>query len=333
MKAIVFEGPEKISVKEVAFPQEKEGWVLVEVSHAGICGSDMTIFWGKHPRARAPLVLGHEFSGRIASDHPTLPRGTLVTSYPYLACGKCQVCESGGSNTCTTLKLVGIDLDGGMAEYVLAPSDSVYAAPKGVSPKLAAFIEPIGISVHAMRHGGYRPGDRVAVFGAGAIGLAVAITLRQYGAGDLMICESNPQRLELARSMGFDVIASGPDALDQIYSRTDGRGADCVFDCAGHQSVIDVLPDAVRINGRIVIVAGYKNPPQMNFQKGMMREFVIQFVRNCTRQDFEIACSLTGKSGDYEKLLNCVLPIERAEEGFDAAIHPKEAIKVMFCME
>jgi threonine dehydrogenase-like Zn-dependent dehydrogenase len=231
-----------------------------------------------------------------------------------------------------TLKLIGIDLDGGMAEYAAVPVDAVYAAPPGVSAKLAAFIEPIGISVHTMRHGGYKPGDRVVIFGAGGIGMAIALTLRQFGAKDLLIIEPNSVRREMAESFGFDALPFDDGTLSQIYAKT-GNGADCVFDCAGHQSVIDILPDAVRINGRIVIVAGYKNPPQMNFQKGMMREFVVQFVRNCTRRDFEIACSLTGRESAYERIVNCVMPIEDAQRGFELLSAPSDAVKVMFVFD
>ncbi|MDR3231957.1 MAG: alcohol dehydrogenase catalytic domain-containing protein [Synergistaceae bacterium] len=332
MKGIVFEGTKKLAVKDLPVPEVKEGWVLIKVSHAGICGSDMTIYFGKHPRAKAPLVMGHEFSGYVASPHPEFSKGTLVTVFPYLSCGTCDICESGGRNACRTLRLIGIDLDGGMAEYVQVPFDAVYKAPEGVSPKLAAFIEPIGISVHSMRHGGYHPGDRVVIFGAGGIGMAVALTLRQYGARDLLLFEPNPVRMEAARSLGLDALPFGPDVASEIQKRTDG-GADCVFDCAGHQSVIDVLPDAVRINGRIVMVAGYKTPPQMDFQKGMMREFLIQFVRNCTRRDFEIACSLTGREPGYEKMVNYALPVEEAQKGFDLLSAPSDAVKVMFRFE
>ena len=332
MKGIVFEGTKKLAVKDLPLPEVKEGWVLIKVSHAGICGSDMTIYFGKHPRAKAPLVLGHEFSGYVASPHPEFPKGTLVTVFPYLSCNKCDICGSGNSNACKTLRLIGIDLDGGMAEHVQVPFDAVYKAPEGVSPKLAAFIEPVGISVHAMRHGGYRSGDRVAIFGAGGIGMAVALTLRQYGARDLLLFEPNPVRREAACALGLEALPFGPDVADEVQKRTRG-GADCVFDCAGHQSVIDMLPDVVRIDGRIVMVAGYKIPPQMDFQKGMMREFVIQFVRNCTKRDFEIACALTEREPGYEKIVNTTLPVEEAQRGFDLLSAPSDAVKVMFKFE
>jgi 2-desacetyl-2-hydroxyethyl bacteriochlorophyllide A dehydrogenase len=329
MKAIVYEGPKQIAFRDLPVPRVKEGRALIKVSHAGICGSDMTIYLGKHPRAKAPLVPGHEFSGWVASEHPLLPLGTLVTVFPYLSCGKCEMCASGRSNACTTMQLIGIDQDGGMAEYVLVPEDSLYLPPAGVDPALAAFIEPIGISVHAMRFGGYRPGDRVLIFGAGSIGMTIALTLRQYGARNLMICEPNPDRVKVAQELGFDAFQADEDTLAKIYSRCDG-GADCVYDCAGHQSVIDVLPDAVKIGGKIIIVAGYKNPPTMNFQKGMMREFSVQFVRNCLRDDYAVACELAGRESGYRKLLNKILPPEQCEEGFQLLARPSDAVKVMF---
>ncbi len=329
MKAIVFEGPKQLAVRDIPIPALRPGWTLVRVSHAGICGSDQTILAGRHPRARAPLVLGHEISGTVASPHPTLPEGTLVAVYPFIACGTCERCRVGQFHVCKTLKVIGIDLDGGMAEYILVPETHLVPVQAGIPPQLAAYIEPIAISVHAARQGNYKPGDPAIVFGAGGIGLSVAITLRHFGAKQIIVCERDPARLDLARSMGFDTVESSPDTLKQLYDRTNGDGAEFVFDCAGHQSVIDILPDAVKINGTIVLVAGYKIPPQMDFQKGMFREFDIRFVRNSARRDFEIAGSLAAQDPDYGRLLNCILPIDEARRGFDV---PAGAIKVMFSM-
>lgn len=330
MRAIVYEGIKRVAYKEVPVPELKEGWTLIRVSHAGICGSDMTIFSGKHPRAKVPLIMGHEFSGYIASEHPDIAQGTLVTVYPYLPCRACERCANGQFHVCKVLRLIGIDMDGGMAQYVQVPNDCIYTVPQGVPPMLAAFIEPVGISVHVARTGGYRSGDSAVVFGAGGIGLSTAITLRSFGAEHLMICEPNAARRELAQSLGFDVLDPEKDVVRQIYDRTDGDGAQFVFDCAGAQPVIDLLPDAVKINGKIVLVAGYKNPPQMDLQKGMFREFSIQFVRNCTRQDFGIACDLVGKGLGYDKILNCELPLSEAERGF---AQPANAYKVIFNAE
>ena len=327
MKAIVYTGPETIEFKDVPMISPSEGWTLVKVSHVGVCGSDITIYHGKHPRAKAPLIMGHEFSGYIASENPDFPMGTLVTAFPYIPCHRCERCKNGQFHVCKSLKLIGIDLDGGMAEYVQVPNEMIYPVPEGISPALAAFIEPVGISVHATRKGGYQPGCSVLVFGAGAIGLATAITLRACGAYKLVIAEPNPKRAVLARDLGFDVLDPGVDTLKQVYARTDGDGFEFVYDCAGAQPVIDLLPDAVKINGTIVIVAGYKNPPTMDFQKGMFREFSIRFVRNCTSEDFAMAIHLISRGLGYERLLNCILSPDDAEKGFKP--NP-EAYKVIY---
>lgn len=327
MKALVYEGAERVVCREVPMVEPGEGWTLIQVAYAGICGSDVTILKGKHPRAKAPLIMGHEFSGYIASENREYPLGTLVTAFPYLSCGKCESCRKGQYHVCESLRLIGIDLDGGMAEYVRVPNEMICPVPEGVGPQTAAFIEPVGISVHAARKGEYRPGDSVLVFGAGGIGLSTAITLRSFGAKQMMICEPNPLRCAMAEELGFEVLDSEQDIVNQVYARTGGAGADFVYDCAGVQQVADLLPDVVKINGKIVVVAGYKMAPMINFQKGMFREFDIQFVRNCTRQDFEIATDLISKGLGYEKLLNETLPLSRGEDGFAP---PPSACKVMF---
>jgi 2-desacetyl-2-hydroxyethyl bacteriochlorophyllide A dehydrogenase len=330
MKAIVFTGPNSVEMRELPVPDVPEGWALIKVGHAGVCGSDVTIFLGMHPRAKAPLVLGHEFSGRLMQDLPGLPKGTLVTVNPLLSCGSCEPCLSGNAHVCKTLKLLGIDCDGGMAEYAAAPIDMIVPVPAGVSPKLGAFIEPIAVAVHALHMANFRAGRSALVFGAGAIGLATALTLRHSRAESVTVCEPNPIRLKFAQDLGFHCLQSGPDLLEKLLAETDGNGYDFVFDCAGHQSVADILPDVVKIRGVIEIIAGYKKPPSMNYQKGMFKEFSIQFTRVYTKEDFAKAALLASQVPEYERLVNYELPPESAEKGFQLLTTPSDAIKVMF---
>jgi len=330
MKAIVFTGPNGVETRDVPIPQAKEGWALIKVICSGICGTDVTIYLGAHPRAKAPLVMGHEFSGILQQDIPGIKKGSLVTVNPLLSCGTCEPCKTGNSHVCKTLKLLGIDCDGGMSEYAIAPIDKIVPVPEAVSEKLGAFIEPIAVAVHALRMAQYQAGDSALVFGAGAIGLATAITLRRFGASDITICEPNPVRLEFARSLGFHCILSGPELLETLMQETNGDGYDFVFDCAGHQSVADILPDVVKIRGKIEIIAGYKKPPAMNYQKGMFKEFSIQFTRVYTHKDFQIAAKLSAMEPLFERLVNYELPPEEAQKGFDLLTSPSDAIKVMF---
>jgi len=330
MKAIVYTGTNSVEMRDLPVHAVPEGSALIHVSHAGICGSDVTIFLGAHPRAKAPLVMGHEFSGYLMQDLPDMPKGTLVTVNPLLSCGVCEPCQSGNSHVCKTLKLLGIDCDGGMAEYAVAPIDRIVPVPDGVSAKLGAFIEPIAVTVHALHMADFQPGYSALVFGAGAIGLATAVTLRRYGAGSVTVCEPNPVRLKFAQSLGFHCLQSGPDLLEMLLAETNGSGFDFVFDCAGHQSVADILPDVVKIRGVIEIIAGYKKPPAMNFQKGMFKEFSIQFTRVYSKRDFQIAALLAAQEPEFERLVNYELPPESAAKGFELMTTPSDAIKVMF---
>jgi 2-desacetyl-2-hydroxyethyl bacteriochlorophyllide A dehydrogenase len=330
MKAIVFTGSNSVEIRDLPIPIVKEGWALIKISHAGICGSDITIFLGAHPRAKAPLIMGHEFSGYLEQDIPGMPMGTLVTVNPLLSCGSCEPCRSGNPHVCKTLKLLGIDCDGGMAEYAIAPIEMIVPVPEGVSPRLGAFIEPIAVAVHALHMAQFQAGYSALVFGAGAIGLATAITLRRFGAGTITVCEPNPVRLQIAKTLGFHCIQSNPDLVEQLLAETDGNGFDFVFDCAGHQSVADILPDLVKIRGIIEIIAGYKKPPMVNYQKGMFKEFSIQFTRVYTHRDFQIAAKLSSQEPLFERLVNYELPPEDAKKGFDLMTMPTDAIKVMF---
>lgn len=330
MKAIVYTRPNTVELQERNIPETPEGWARIRVSHAGICGSDVTIFLGVHPRAKAPLIMGHEFSGYLEVDIPGIAKGTLVTVNPLLSCGKCTPCREGNSHVCQTLGLLGIDRNGGMAEYAVAPIDMIIPVPDGVSAKLGAFIEPIAVTVHAIRIAQFNPGDNAVVFGAGAIGLATAISLRRFGASSVTVCEPNPVRLKIAQSLGFRCLQSDEHLLEKLLAETNGEGFDFVFDCAGHQSVADILPDVVKIRGKIEIIAGYKHPPMMNFQKGMFREFSIQFTRVYRQKDFRTAAQLAAQGPAYEKLVNYELDAEKCVEGFQLMTTPSDAVKVMF---
>lgn len=331
MKAIVFEAPQTVSLREKERPEAPQGWTLIKTSHVGICGTDLNIYAGSHPRAQAPLVMGHEFSGTIVSGHPTLPEGTPVTVNPLLNCGTCIPCTTGQSHVCESLKLVGIDCDGGMAEYVVAPAGSVVPLPKGLSLALGALVEPVAVAMHAVRQGGYVPGDHAVVFGAGTIGLCVALALKSFGASQVTIVETNELRLQKAQELGFTTIHPVRENIRQVVmSLTNGTGADFVFDCAGHHSVVPLLTDIVKVRGTIVIVAAYKKPTEVNLLQGMFKELAMRFVRVYTAKDFELAAQLLVQQPDFEKIITHVLPPEEARKGFDLLTIHTDAVKVMY---
>ena len=332
MKGIVYEGSNNLVLKDIEIPELKEGHTLIKVAYSGICGGDLNIYFGTHPRAKAPLVLGHEFSGVIVGGHPTLVEGTPVTINPILSCGKCLPCLTGNKHVCESLKLIGIDMDGGMAEYVLVENDQVVALPPGMDLLAGSLIEPVAVAVHTIRETKYTPGDSAVVFGCGAIGLATAIVLKTSGATNVTIVETNEFRLNMAKKIGFDVInPKEVDVIDAILDRTDGSGFDVVYDCAGHQSVADMLPDAVKVKGSIVVVAGYKKAPTLNLIKGMFKEFNILFVRVYREKDFKIAVEMVNNNPDFAKMITHILEKEEMQKGFDLMLDTSaKALKIVY---
>lgn len=334
MSSVVYHEAKQVRVEEKPKPTPAEGWALIKVSHAGICGTDLNIYVGAHPRAKGPLILGHEISGTLVEGHPTLPAGTPVTIRPLLFCGECEPCQTGKSHVCKDLKLVGIDRDGGIAEYVTAPWETIHVIPEGVSMKLGALIEPLAVGVHAVRQSGFVPGDTALVFGAGPIGMCVAVSLKLLGAGRIIIVEPHPFRLQRAKELGFETIdPKEVDVTQHLLEKTGGMGADYTFDCAGHPSVAEILTQVTKVRGTVVTVAAYKKPAPIDLLQVMFKELTLKGVRVYTPKDFEIAAQLLKQDFDFEKVITHVLPIHEIQEGFDLLLGGGDAIKVMLKLE
>lgn len=333
MKSIVYQSAQEITVEDLAVPEIAPGEVLIKVAYVGVCGSDMNIYVGAHPRAKAPLVMGHEFSGTIVAGHPALAKGTPVTVYPLLSCGHCEPCRNGYAHVCNTLRLIGIDCDGAMAEYVKVPADKVMAIPPTLSLKLGAFLEPLSVGVHAVRRSGYKPGDSAVVFGAGPIGLCVASCLKYFGATQVIVVEANPYRLGIAQQLGLTTIDTAKeDVRARIKELTAGVNADFAFDCAAHPSVQTVLMDVIKVQGTAVIVGSYKKPPEVDLLKVEFKELTVIGIRVYERRDFEIATQiLESGSIDFDAMLSVSSPDE-APAVFQDLLKGTNTIKMLFKM-
>lgn len=330
MKAIVYHGSNKISLDDVPAPEIKSNEVLIKVHYAGICGSDLNIYVGAHPRAKAPLVPGHEFSGVIEEGNGHFTKGTKVTVRPLISCGRCHACESGNSHVCATLKLYGIDTDGGMAQYVKVPADVVHVLPDDMPMTIGAFVEPLAVGVHAVSRANMKAGDSIVVFGAGTIGFCVASVAASCGAKQIIMVETNPYRLGLAKECGFTALSPADgNVVEQILALTGGVGADVVFDCAAHPSVAAVLTKIVKVQGTIEIVGSYKKPAEVALLDIEFKELTIVGTRVYVKRDFETAIKLIRSGFPYQNLIT-VYPPEKAQEGFDTCLHGGDVIKVMY---
>ena len=299
MQSIVYENAFSVATAEREKPILKAGEVLIKVAYAGICGSDMNIYHGVHPRAKAPLIMGHEFSGTVVEGETHFKKGTKVTLYPLVSCGTCEPCQNGYAHVCDTLRLIGIDSDGGMAEFSAVPADKLVAFPEKISLKHGAFLEPLAVGVHAVRRSNYKSGDKTVIFGAGPIGLSVALALRHFGALNIVMIEANPYRLKIAEKLGFlTVNANSDELIFQVKSHNNRHAADVVFDCAAHPSVQKNVMEVVRVQGNVVIVGSYKKPPEVDLLKVEFKELTITGIRVYEKRDFAIAINMLEKGID-----------------------------------
>jgi len=207
MKQIKLTLPENLSIEEVPKPQPKGKEVLIKVRNCGICGSDIHAYFGKHPFISTPIVLGHEFSGdveEVGSRVKNIKVGERVTVEPSLVCGKCYQCQEGRYNICQSLKVIGCQAPGALAQYITVPAEKVIPVPESVSYEKAAMIEPTAVGFHSVRRSHLKKGDNVLILGAGPIGILTLQAVRAGGAGKIIITDLNDCRLNMAKRLGAD---------------------------------------------------------------------------------------------------------------------------------
>jgi (R,R)-butanediol dehydrogenase/meso-butanediol dehydrogenase/diacetyl reductase len=305
MVAAVWTAPDQVEVTEVPMPAVPVGWALVKVAYNGICGTDLSILHGKHPRAAAPLIMGHEMSGWVERAGATGPAaGTPVIVEPLISCGECQACRAGNGHVCRRLGLYGIDAPGAMAQYVALPTEVLHAVPDGVDLRTATLAEPLAVAVHAVARSGMRPGDTVAVYGAGPIGIA--------------------------ESLGFTVVPEGSTMAETLAPLTDGEGADTTFDTAAHPTVAAELTATTRVLGRIVVVGVYKQPTPLDLQAICFKEQTVVGVRVYTSADVTRAIELiaTGALG-LDRFPTRAFELTEVAAAFDAAASGQHCLKVL----
>ncbi|MDR3564281.1 MAG: alcohol dehydrogenase catalytic domain-containing protein [Negativicutes bacterium] len=330
MKAIRYLGKEKIGFVDVPPPELKAGEALIEVKYAGICGSDLFIYSGTHPRAKAPLVIGHEFCGvviEIADDDPSgFKVGDRVTANPHLACGECDACLAGHRNVCRQLKIIGIDLDGAFAEYVAIDTSYLIRLPEGIAFDKAALSEPLAVAVHAVRGSDMKLGDRVLVLGGGSIGLLTAFAAKANGASVVVVVEPNEFRRKLAAGFGFQMMSDPQDFAQGSGVET---GFDVVFEAAGVPATIEAAIKYCRIKGQVVIIGLYKYASPVDLRQIAFAELKLAGTRANTNTDFVVAADLLNKYPEISDIVTHRLPFEEAQTGFDLLRQGGDVVKVL----
>jgi L-gulonate 5-dehydrogenase len=286
VKAGVLYGDRDIRMGELPDPICSPDEILIESAYAGLCGTDLHIYRGEmRGRVRHPAVLGHEFGGTVV-EVGTAVRGVRtgdrVAVDPIVPCYACVACLTGRPNTCGSLKLLGIDLAGGLGRYVAASASRAHLLPESVPFKHAPMVEVYGLAHHILSRGRVQPGETVALLGAGKLGLAVLDVLRHaVGPAVTLVTDVQPVRLAMAARLGADRVLDvrAEDPVEAALALTNGLGVDCVIEAIGHFHEVPgrqaPLADAVRMvrpAGRIVTAGLGEQLSPVHFKTLVLKE-------------------------------------------------------------
>ena len=246
MRALEVVGPRQVRIADRPLPDPGPGEVRIRVHWAGVCGTDYSLIGGRLVFAKYPVVAGHEFSGRVSAvgEGGNLQLGQAVTVNPVLSCQQCDACRRGDIHLCASAAVLGVaGTPGGFADEVVVPAYTVRCLPGDLSLEVAALSEPTAVAVRAARTAGIRTGDRVAILGAGSLGLLVLQVARVLGAAHVAIADPVGSRMRIALSLGGSELVLGK-----------GAGAfDAVIDGVGTPETMQRAVELTRRGGAIVV--------------------------------------------------------------------------------
>lgn len=344
MKALRWHGVKDIRIEDIEEPKAEKGKVKVKVEWCGICGSDLHEYMAgpifipieTHPLSgdKAPIVLGHEFSGQVVEVGEGVTKfkvGDRVVVEPIYACGECQPCKQGKYNLCVKMGFFGLaGGGGGFSLYAAVPEVMLHKIPDSVSYEQGALVEPSAVALYAVKQSAFKVGDKAAVFGAGPIGLLIIEALRAAGASEVFVSEVSEERKKKAAEFGATVIdPKEVDVVEEIRKRTNG-GVDVSFEVSGVDPVLTQSINCVKVGGEAMIVSIFENRASVDPKDIVLNERKVTGIIGY-RDIFPAVISLMAQGYfSAEKIITKKIKLDQViEEGFDALLKERNQVKIL----
>ncbi len=341
MNAVVCYGPYDYRVEQVARPEPGAGEVLVKVGAAGICASDMkcytggSLFWGTDGEGgycEAPVIAGHEFAGHVvalgegATERHDVTIGDHVVAEQIIPCGKCRFCKQGHYHMCEPHVIFGFKgkrAEGGMAEYMIYPANArIHKIDPRISPREAAYIEPLACAIHAVQRAEITPGAVVVIAGVGNIGQCMLQAAKRYNPGLLIAVDTRNSRLELARRLGANVVINPQeeDALAHVKRLTEGYGCDVYIEATGNIKGPQQGLAMLRRLGTMVAFSVLNEPATIDWNLvGDQKELTIRGSHLAPYCYPETIAAIADGSIDVKSLISAEFPLTEFASAMEAA--------------
>ncbi|MEQ7799485.1 zinc-binding alcohol dehydrogenase family protein [Pedobacter sp. ASV1-7] len=330
MKTLVCTTPGTFEYITRERPLLTPGNAIIKIKRIGICGTDLHAFEGTQPFFSYPRILGHELSGELLEFEGAdgFEKGESVTFIPYFNCGKCIACRSAKPNCCTDIKVCGVHVDGGMAEYLSVPSHTLIHG-EGLSFEELALVEPLAIGAHGVRRAAIQKDEFVLVIGAGPIGLGAMEFARIAGA-KVIALDINDARLAFCKDkikVPYVVNAMAPDVLQQLKDITGGDMPTVVIDATGNLKAINNAFQYLAHGARFVLIGLQKENISFNHPEFHKREATLISSRNATRQDFEhVIASMKAGLVEPTTYITHKVPFSGVKDEFQSWLDPKNGV-------
>jgi propanol-preferring alcohol dehydrogenase len=317
MLAVHFLGQNRILLDQVPTPEPRGRDVVIRVKSAAICGTDRENLEG----SGQATIPGHENAGEVvAVDKPARLRvGDRVAINCHVTCGSCLHCLRGDLYFCDELEAIGFEWDGGFAEYLLVPEACCHPLPEGISFEVGSLlVDMLGTPFRGVKRANLLPGDQVAIWGAGPIGLGALMVASWFGAR-VAVLDLDEYRLGMAQDLGAELVlnAKGNAVQGTLIDWTQGRGLDAGFDCVGSQVVAEQALSALKKRGTLVVV-GVSHKLVLNpWDHLICRELTVFGTRNFNAREFDEMVALVQRGLPVEQVVSHRFPLAEAEAAFE----------------
>lgn len=343
MKAAVIYGAKDVRIENVNEPAAAAGQVKIKVEWAGICGSDLHAYhhgFGvsaePHPVTGRglPLVLGHEFAGvvtELGEGVTNLAVGDRVAVEPIVYAEDDYYVQRGKYNLASPFAFLGLQDDGGFAQYAIANASKAHKLPSNVSLEEGALMEPTAVTVHAVKESQLKIGDAVVVYGAGPIGLLTIMAAKAAGAASVIAVDISPERLSKALEVGASSVVNSleADATTEILAQH-ANGVDVAFEAAGAQATFTSALEVIKKGGQLLIIAGYASPVTLDVNSILVKEISIKTSLAYHHIFPEVIAMVSSGRLDTKKVITKKIKLDNlVEEGLELLIKDKAQAKIL----